>query len=70
MATAASLRAVNIATIQYQEGSTDFNTLVTTLVSNVQQQDLLSSSRGDVAVKLVQIYKALGGGWQIRDFYI
>lgn len=66
-AAAASLRAVDIATIQYQEGSTDFNTLVTTLAANLQQQDLLSSSRGDVAVKLVQIYKALGGGWQIRD---
>ena len=67
VAAAASLRAVKIATIQYQEGSADFNTLVTTLVANVQQQDLLSASRGDVAVKLVQIYKALGGGWQIRD---
>jgi NodT family efflux transporter outer membrane factor (OMF) lipoprotein len=67
LAAAASLRAVNIATIQYQEGSTDFNTLVTTLVAKVQQQDLLSSSRGDVAVKLVRVYKALGGGWQIRD---
>ena len=66
-AAAASLRAVKIATIQYQEGSTDFNTLVTTLVANVQQQDLLSSSQGEVAVNLVQIYKALGGGWQIRD---
>ena len=63
----ASQRAVNIATIQYQEGSTDFNTLVATLVSNLQQQDLLSSVRGEVVVNLVQVYKALGGGWQIRD---
>jgi outer membrane protein TolC len=67
LAAAASQRAVNIATIQYQEGSTDFNTLVTTLTANVQQQDLLSSAHGSVAVNLVQVYRALGGGWQIRD---
>lgn len=67
VAAAASQRAVNVATIQYQEGYTDFNTLVSTLVANVQQQDLLSAARGDVAVNLVQVYKTLGGGWQIRD---
>ena len=67
LAAAASQRAVNIATIQYREGSTDFNTLVTTLSANVQQQDLLSSAQGSVAVNLVQVYRALGGGWQIRD---
>ena len=66
LAAAASQRAVNVATIQYQEGYTDFNTLVTTLVSNVQQQDLLSSARGSVATNLVQVYRALGGGWQLR----
>ena len=67
LAADASQRAVNVATIQYKEGSTGFNTLVTTLVSNVQQQDLLSATQGTVATNLVQVYKALGGGWEIRD---
>jgi NodT family efflux transporter outer membrane factor (OMF) lipoprotein len=67
LAAAASQRAVNIATIQYQEGAVGFNTLVTTLSANVQQQDLLSSTQGSVATNLVQVYKALGGGWEIRD---
>jgi hypothetical protein len=58
---------VDVATIQYKEGSTDFNTLVSTLNANVQQQDLLSAAQGEVATNLVQVYKALGGGWQIRD---
>jgi NodT family efflux transporter outer membrane factor (OMF) lipoprotein len=67
LAAVAAQRAVDVATIQYKEGSTDFNTLVTTLGANVQQQDLLAAARGDVATSLVQVYKALGGGWQIRD---
>jgi len=67
LAAEASQRAVNVATIQYQEGAVGFNTLVTTLNANVQQQDLLSSTQGSVATNLVQVYRALGGGWQIRD---
>jgi outer membrane protein TolC len=67
LAAEASQRAVNVATIQYQEGAVGFNTLVTTLSANVQQQDLLSSTQGSVATNLVKVYKALGGGWEIRD---
>ena len=67
LAAAASQRAVDVATIQYQEGAIDFNTLITTLASNVQQQDLLTSTHGTVATNLVAVYKALGGGWEVRD---
>ena len=67
LAAAASQRAVNIATIQYQEGSIDFDTLITTLNSNAQQQDLFAGAAGAVAVNLVQVYLSLGGGWTIRE---
>ncbi|KPJ98659.1 MAG: hypothetical protein AMJ60_07545 [Desulfobacterales bacterium SG8_35] len=67
LAADASQRAVDVATIQYQEGAVGFNTLVNTLSANVQQQDLLASTQGSVATSLVQVYKALGGGWQVRD---
>jgi NodT family efflux transporter outer membrane factor (OMF) lipoprotein len=67
LAADASQRAVDVATIQYQEGAVGFNTLVTTLSANVQQQDLLSSIQGSVATNLVQVYLALGGGWEIRE---
>ena len=67
VAAAASQRSVNVATIQYQEGSITFNTLISTLAANTQQQDLLSATQGSVATSLVQIYKALGGGWEIRN---
>ena len=66
-ASEASGRAVDVAVIQYQEGEIDFNTLITTLASNVQQQDLVAATQGSVATNLVQVYRALGGGWEIRD---
>jgi outer membrane protein TolC len=37
--------------------------LETTLV---QQQDAAALSRGQIALGLIQVYKALGGGWQLR----
>lgn len=66
-AAAASQRAVNISTIQYQEGAIPFNTLITTLQSNLQQQELFVTSTGDTAISLLTVYKTLGGGWEIRN---
>lgn len=66
-ASESSRRAVEVAAIRYQEGDMEFNTLITTLASNVQQQDLLAATKGSVSGNLVQLYKALGGGWEIRD---
>ena len=67
LAAKASQQAVTIATIQYQAGEIPFNTLITTLTANVQQQDLFASTQGSVATNLVQLYKGLGGGWEIRE---
>jgi len=62
----ASQRAVDTATIQYQSGLIQFNTLLTTLTSHAQQQDLYASTQGSVNTNLVQVYLSLGGGWEIR----
>lgn len=67
LAAEASQRAVTVSTIQYQQGEVPFNTVITNLNANVQQQDLLASTQGSAATNLVQIYRALGGGWQIRE---
>ena len=66
-AASASQRSVDTSTSQYQNGLIPFNTVISTLRSDAQQQDLLVSTRGDVAAKLVQVYRALGGGWEIRE---
>jgi NodT family efflux transporter outer membrane factor (OMF) lipoprotein len=63
----AAQAAVNVATAQYQNGLVGFNTVISTLVSLVAQQDLLATTQGNVANNLVQVYKSLGGGWEIRE---
>lgn len=62
----AAQRAVEVSLEQYQEGLVEFNTVVTTLTSLLSQQDQLASIQGTVAVSLVEVYRALGGGWEIR----
>ncbi len=32
----------------------------------VQQQDAAAQAEGNVALNLILLYRALGGGWQIR----
>ena len=34
--------------------------------NRVQQDDLLAQVRGEIALGLIQVYRALGGGWEIR----
>jgi outer membrane protein TolC len=58
--------SVDISQIQYREGLVDFNTVVNNLTVLQQQQDLLASTKGAVAINLVNVYLALGGGWEIR----
>jgi hypothetical protein len=34
--------------------------------NKVQQEDTLAQAQGEIALGLIQVYRALGGGWQIR----
>jgi len=67
VAATASQQAVDVSTVQYENGLVDFNTVISNLNALAQQQDVLASTRGAVATNLVQLYRALGGGWQVRD---
>jgi hypothetical protein len=62
----AAKRAVDLSLIQYREGAVDFSRVLNAQQSLVQQQDLLVQSRGAIPTNLVDLYKALGGGWQLR----
>ena len=44
----------------------DLNTAFVTSNFLVTQQDKLAQARGDIALGFISIYKALGGGWEIR----
>jgi NodT family efflux transporter outer membrane factor (OMF) lipoprotein len=66
-AVTASARASELALVQYREGATDYTRVLNTQTSLLQQQDALTTARGQVVANLVATYKALGGGWQIRQ---
>ena len=53
--------------LQYREGITDFTTVLTAEQNLLQQQDALAVSRGDIPTSLIRTYRALGGGWEIRE---
>jgi outer membrane protein TolC len=57
-------RSVELVLIQFNGGVTDFNRVFNTQSVLVSQQDQLASSRGQIALSLIRVYKGLGGGWQ------
>jgi NodT family efflux transporter outer membrane factor (OMF) lipoprotein len=60
----ASNNAALLARAQYRVGRTDFLTLLQSEQSLLAARDSLAGSQGDQALALVQLYLALGGGWQ------
>ena len=59
-------KAVKIVLAQYEAGTIDFTRVTQLEQFLVQQQDVLTQARGEIATGLIQVYRALGGGWQIR----
>jgi outer membrane protein TolC len=59
-------KAVQLALAQYKAGTVDFTRVTQVEQTLVQQQDTLMQALGEIATGLIQVYKALGGGWQIR----
>jgi NodT family efflux transporter outer membrane factor (OMF) lipoprotein len=65
-ATAAAQRSLELAILQYREGITDFTTVLTAQQDLLRQQDNLATTLGDISNNLVNMYRAMGGGWQTR----
>lgn len=61
-----AVKAVDVALKQYQAGTTDFTTVTQVQQVQVLQQDQLAQAQGQIADGLINVYRALGGGWQIR----
>lgn len=66
-ATGAAKRSVDLAMLQYREGITDFTTVLTAEQNLLTYQDSLASTLGDISSNLVGMYRAMGGGWQLRQ---
>jgi len=62
----ASSESVKLVSSQYDQGTVDFNRVYTVQRELTVQQDQLAVAEGSVAQFMIQLYRALGGGWQIR----
>jgi NodT family efflux transporter outer membrane factor (OMF) lipoprotein len=63
----AAKRSADLALIQYREGATDYTTVLTAQQALLAQQDSLAAGESDVPQGLISVYRALGGGWEIRE---
>jgi NodT family efflux transporter outer membrane factor (OMF) lipoprotein len=62
----AEMAAFKEALAQYKGGLVDYNRVVLIQERLVERQQTLAEAQGQVALGLIQVYRALGGGWQIR----
>ena len=62
----AAMGATELGVKQFNAGSIDFNTVFQLEIVQVQQQDQLAIAQGNTALNLINVYRALGGGWEIR----
>jgi NodT family efflux transporter outer membrane factor (OMF) lipoprotein len=67
LSAAAARRAFDLAVLQYREGLRDFTTVLTAQQALLNEQDSLAAALGSISGNLVGVYRALGGGWEIRE---
>jgi NodT family efflux transporter outer membrane factor (OMF) lipoprotein len=63
----AAQRAVELSFIQYREGAENFQRVLDAQTRLLDERNSLATTRSDIATNLIALYKALGGGWEIRN---
>ena len=63
----ANRKAVDLATLLYTQGQTDFLNVLNAQRSLLVSEDALVQSTGTVSTNLVSLFKALGGGWEAES---
>jgi NodT family efflux transporter outer membrane factor (OMF) lipoprotein len=67
IAVADARTAVDLSRDRYQQGLTDFQSVIDTQTRLFQLEDSLAISQGSISTALIRLYKSLGGGWESRD---
>ncbi len=60
-------KSTSLSLDQYKAGQTDFTTVLNALQQQLSVENSLIGAQGDVMLGLVSAYRALGGGWQMRQ---
>ncbi len=62
----AAKRAADLSMLQYTEGVSLYQSVLDATRSLASQQDAWAQTRGNIAINLIALYKALGGGWEVH----
>jgi NodT family efflux transporter outer membrane factor (OMF) lipoprotein len=63
----AAQRSVEIALVQYREGAVDYQRVLDTQRALLDEELRLADLHSSIATNLIALYKALGGGWELRQ---
>jgi NodT family efflux transporter outer membrane factor (OMF) lipoprotein len=63
----AAISAADLGRQQYSSGLVDYTTVLSTQQTQLSTSDSLKSCEADIISSLIQLYKALGGGWTTED---
>jgi NodT family efflux transporter outer membrane factor (OMF) lipoprotein len=63
---AASKRSTDLSLYQYSEGLVDYQRVLDSQRTLVSSQQALVNTTGNIAINLITLYKAVGGGWETR----
>jgi NodT family efflux transporter outer membrane factor (OMF) lipoprotein len=66
IANKSAIKSTQLALIRYREGESDYTPVLDSERQQLRVQTSLTNAKGDIPKALVAIYRALGGGWQIR----
>ncbi len=58
--------SVELSLLRYSEGLATYQRVIDAQRNLAQQQDAFASAIGSVGINLIALYKALGGGWELR----
>ncbi len=64
---AADRRSLTAAQQQYEQGASNYLNVVSAQTAVIQGETAVTRANGSVETQLVDVYKALGGGWQVAD---
>ena len=62
-----AVKATQLAIIRYREGESDYTPVLDAERQQLRVETSLTTAKGDIPKALVALYRALGGGWQIRN---
>jgi NodT family efflux transporter outer membrane factor (OMF) lipoprotein len=64
-AVTAARRSVELSSIQYREGAVDYQRVLDSQRTLLQEENNLVNLRSNAATNVISLYKALGGGWEM-----